>query len=140
WQERTHGPTRLTFRYAQVDHHSLWNLGVQHACRGQIQRRCLAVVNTVASPSSCPTARGRSCWKPPFVIIRSSQHYDRTVLGAYEIYSPQMSDWEWIRLGCLPIEEIGPRLCAGLGGSVLKEVASGKGGESGISLYLVDCE
>ena len=82
----------------------------------------------------------RSHWKPPFVIIRSSQRYDRTVLGASGIYSPEMSDWEWIRLGCLPIEEIGPRLCEGLGGSILKEVASGKGGECGISLYLVDCE
>jgi hypothetical protein len=81
----------------------------------------------------------RSHWKPPFVIIRSSQRYDRTVLGESTIYGAQMSDWEWIRLGCLPIEEIGPRLCTGLGGSVLKEIASGRGGDCGISLYMVEC-
>ena len=82
----------------------------------------------------------KSHWNPPFVIIRSSQHYDRTVLGEVGIYGAQMSDWEWIRLGCLPIEEIGPRLCAGLGGAVVREIASNTGGDCGISLYLVECD
>jgi hypothetical protein len=79
---------------------------------------------------------------PPFVVIRSSQHYDRTVLGEFGIYNAQKTknNWEWIRLGCLPREEIGPRLCAGLGGSVVREIASNKGGDCGISLYLVECD
>jgi hypothetical protein len=84
----------------------------------------------------------KSKWNPPFVVIRSSQHYDRTVIGDFGIYDAQKTkqNWEWIRLGYLPIEEIGPRLCAGLGGAVVREIASNKGGDCGISLYLVECD
>ena len=83
----------------------------------------------------------KSYWNPPFVVIRSSQHYDRTVLGDFGIYNAQKTkhNWEWIRLGCLPIEEIGPRLCAGLGAAVVREIARNQGGECGISLYLIEC-
>ena len=84
----------------------------------------------------------KSNWNPPFVIIISSLPYDRTVLSSFGIYDAQKTkkNWEWIRLGCLSLEKIGPRLCAGIGRSTVRLVASNKGGECGVSLYLVECD
>jgi len=61
-----------------------------------------------------------------FVVIRNSLHYAKP-------------HWERIRLGCLPINEIGQRLCEGLGAPIIRQIASDPGGTCGITLYLVEC-